>query len=130
MTVTNTNPNVHADDSLKLSLLYSARIRLNTEEKASMKAAYQRLKAGRTPKQGHSIGGSTLTVETSFASGELDTLLGMSSIVFSDLINSRDSISLPLVLKMQLILGVEVVTKQRMEEAFKHYLEYVFNDAK
>lgn len=129
--MTQTTPvtsNTYADDIHKLSVLFSARIRLNTEEKASLKTAYQRLKAGRNPKQGHAIGGSTLTVETSFSSGDLDTLLGMSSFVFSDLINSRDSISLTLVLKIQQVLGVEVVNKKRLEDAFKSYLEYVLND--
>ncbi len=50
----------------------------------------------------------------------------MSSLVFSDIIASRDTISIGIVLKLQNVLGVEVLTKKAVMDAASRYVEYVF----
>lgn len=110
-----------------LSLLVSARLRLSHEERASIKQAYQTLRAGYQPQQRTSTNGSSIVVEErNYSTGELDTALGMSSIIFADIINSRDTISIPVIMKIQKVLGVEVLTKKRLLDACKSYVDYVF----
>ena len=118
--------NVYPGNDNKLSILLSSRIRLNEEEKASLKAAYQKAKSGYQPTQGASVNGSSLRVETSFTAGQLDTALGMNSLTFSDVISSRESVLITLVLNVQKVLGVTVVTRERMQEAFDSYLDFIF----
>ena len=60
---------------------------------------------------------------------ELDVKLGFSNLVFSDLINSRDSINLNIVLKLQNVLGVELITKEEIMESCSHYCDYSWNKA-
>ena len=60
---------------------------------------------------------------------ELDVKLGFSNLVFSDLINSRDSINLNIVLKLQNMLGVELITKDEIVQACSHYCDYSWNKA-
>ena len=49
----------------------------------------------------------------------------MSNIVVTDLLNSRESVSLPVVLQLQAILGVEVVDKGLYMEAAESYFEFI-----
>ena len=120
--------NVYPGNENKLSILLSSRIRLNEEEKASLKAAYQKARSGYQPAQGHPVNGSTLKVETSYSVGQLDTLLGMNSLTFSDVISSRESVSITLVLNVQKVLGVTIITRERMQEAFDSYLTYILGE--
>jgi hypothetical protein len=111
-----------------LDILVSARIRLNPEERANIKQAYQKVRAGYAPKQQASVNGSSIVVETpQFTVETLDKELGMSHMIFADLINSRDSLSIPVILRIQKVLGVEVVTRKRLEAATKRYLDYIFS---
>ena len=50
---------------------------------------------------------------------------GMSALIVADLIASRDSVSLPVVVKLQKLLGVEVITEESLNEQFSQYLDYV-----
>ena len=124
-TMTRQTTNTFQGDTNKLSILISSRIRLNEEERASLKAAYQKIKAGYAPKTGPSVNGSSLQVETAYSAGELDSRLGMNSITFADIVSSRESISMPMLIQLQQALGVTVVTRERMEEAFVSYLNHV-----
>ena len=121
----NQTTNVYPGNENKLSILLSSRIRLNEEEKASLKAAYQKARSGYQPAQGASVNGSSLKVETSYTAGQLDTALGMNSLTFSDVISSRESVSITLVLNVQKVLGVTIITRERMQEAFESYLNYI-----
>ena len=110
-----------------LDILVSSRIRLNPEERAALKQAYQTRRAGYSPRQRPSVNGSAIVVETpQHSTTELDTELGMDSFIFADVINSRDSMSINVLLRIQRALGVEVVTRKRMETAIKRYLDYIF----
>ena len=121
--------NVYQGNENKLSILLSSRIRLNEEEKASLKAAYQKARSGYQPAQGASVNGSSLKVETSFSAGQLDAALGMNSLTFSDVISSRESINISLLINVQKVLGVTIITRERMEEAFSSYLDYILRSS-
>ena len=123
--MTRQTTNTFQGDANKLSILLSSRIRLNEEERAQLKTAYQRIKAGYAPKTGPSVNGSSLQVETAYSAGELDNRIGMNNITFSDIVSSRESISMPMLIQLQQALGVTVVTRERMEEAFVSYLNHV-----
>ena len=45
--------------------------------------------------------------------------------IVMDILNSRDTVSLPILLKIQHVLGVEVITAKKLQDAFEHYLQYV-----
>lgn len=111
-----------------LSTLFSTRIRLTEEERATLKAAYNdAYNSSFTPQATPPIGGSTVSVSTAYgASRELDIKLGMGRIAAMDCIQSRDSIALPLILKMQKVLGLEVITPKRLEDAFQNYIAFLF----
>lgn len=111
-----------------LPLLFSCRIRLTEDQRQTLKAAYNKAKAS-ADVQPTRIPGSTVTTSTAVNNIDLDRRLGMSSIVVSDLLNSRDSLSLPIILKMQSVLELTVVTEDDVLEACKSYVAYVFGNA-
>ena len=111
-----------------LDTLISARIRLTYEERTALKVAYHAAKKAEMNEQPAPVGGSPIKVVSANLNGtQLDTDLGMSHLVMTDLLSSRDSINLPVILHIQRVLGVEVVTKKRIMDACKGYIEYVFN---
>ena len=124
-TMTKQTKNTFQGNDNKLSILLSSRIRLNEEERASLKSSYQRIKAGYSPAKPPSVNGSSLQVETAYSAGELDHKIGMNSITFSDIVSSRESISIAMLIQLQEALGVTIVTRERMEEAFASYLNYI-----
>ena len=87
--------------------------------------AYYAIKNAEAPIDSAGHGG--VAVQTTYApSVELERKLGMSTIVFSDLVNTRDSIALTVILRLQSALGIEVVTQKDIEEACASYISYVF----
>lgn len=112
-----------------LATLFSTRLRLTDEERSKLKEAYNAAyNSSFTPQSTPAIGGSSLSVSTSYgASRELDLKLGMGRIAAVDVISTRDTVPLPIILKMQKVLEVEIITADRLEEAFKNYIQYVFS---
>ena len=123
-----TTTNTFADDDLKLSILISGRMRLSQEEKATLKSTYQKIRSGYAPAKQPTVNGSTLTVETSYTASHLDTQLGMNNFVFSDIISSRETIPIQMVLRLQRVLGVTILTPERLAEAFQDYSNYIFTN--
>ena len=111
----------------KLPILVSTRIRLSPEQRQDIKHAYKRALNSGTPSEGHKPPMTSIRTSTSWSSPELDKALGMSQLVFTDLVNTRDSISMPVLLKVQEVLGVDVVTPDQIMEACQQYVDYVFN---
>ena len=109
----------------KLPILFSCRIRLTDEQRQKLKDAYQRALAGYRIPQGAPVNGSKLVVETAASP---DKALGIPSFVMSDLLSSRDSLAIGLVLKFQRVLGVEVISRKDLEAASKKYLEYILSE--
>ena len=107
-----------------LPILISSRIRLSDDQKQLIKDAYYRERTSRqVPDRTTATGISVATA----GANSLDVELGMSGLVFSDLIASRDTIALSIVLKIQDVLGLEVITQKQMLEACKNYIAYVFS---
>ena len=108
-----------------LEYLISARKRLTPDERKLLKTRYYELRnAGN---ETHRRGTGGLSVETSFGgTTTLNQQLGMSDLVFADLVNSRDSISLNIILKLQQTLGIELVQPQDIMNACESYVAYVF----
>ena len=106
-----------------LPILLSARIRLTNEQRKAVKDSYYARKNSLQPAE--SVGRGGLAVSTSYGGmNELDVKLGFSNLVFSDIINSRDSMNLNIALKLQNVLGVELITKEEIIEACSHYCDY------
>ena len=108
-------------------ILLSARVRLTEDQRTALREAYRKAReASSIPVATTPTG---LTVATASTAVELDRRLGLSSMVFADLIASRDSIAIGIVLRIQLVLGVEVVSQKDVKEAFNGYLKYIFDKA-
>jgi hypothetical protein len=108
-----------------LPILVSTRVRLNEEQRKALKNAYFEKKNAAIPQERTTEDG--LVVSTPYTSPGLDKELGMNQLVFSDLVNSRDTITIGIVLKLQQALGVEVITKKEVMAACKSYCDYIFN---
>ena len=106
-----------------LPILLSARVRLTNEQRDALKAAYRELR-NQTATSTDSTGSLTVVTQTPAA---LEAKLGMSSIVMADLLSSRDSININLVLHLQNVLGVEIVSKTQLVNAAKSYANHIFS---
>ena len=110
-----------------LPVLYSARVRLNPEQREQLREAHQSFRRGfqqQAPKP--VLSGSTVSVETQFAPpADKYQAFGLSDIVVSDLIGTRDSIALNTILQLQRLLGVEIITKKELVSRFNDYLQYL-----
>ena len=111
-----------------LTTLISARHRLTDEQRMILRDAYNKLRSGKAPKPTESLSvGSNITVETHIDyMSDWYARLGMSSIVVADILGSRDSISINILLKIQEALGVEVITKKTILDAAKSYVDFVW----
>ena len=106
-----------------LPILCSSRIRLNDEQRKTLKDAYNALKAA-TNRSTPGIGGSSIQVVT-----EIATDFGMNDMILRDLLGSRDSLNVPVVLQLQAKLGVEVLTREDLQAAYAGYLDHIFEQA-
>ena len=120
MTQTISKP-THIDGPLPI--LISCRVRLTDEQRSTLKAAFEQHRLAAQPPQAQRIGGSSITTVTMHQ----PDIAGLSGFLLADLFNSRDSLQLGLLLKVQSALGVEVVTQKDVEAAAKNYAAYVFS---
>ena len=110
-----------------LNTIFSTRIRLTDEERFALKEAYNREYNSSLPTTPPPVGNSMVSVQTSYGSSrELDLALGMGRVAAIDLLQTRDTVPLTLILKIQKVLGLEVIKAERIESAFKHYLAFMF----
>ena len=112
-----------------LSLLFSARVRLSEDERQELKDAHNSLRSGAKPAPSAPVlQGSSISVETQTAP-VLDVYkqYGMSGVVVNDILSSRESISMPVIIKLQKMLGVSIITEKRLKEQFNKYVDYVLN---
>lgn len=110
-----------------LPILCSCRVRLTETQRDTLKQAHNKLRYDYAFQPSKPVlKGSTIAVETKAeAPAEVYKKFGMSPIVVSDLIGTRDSISLPVLVKLQALLDVQVVTKAELKKAFDGYLRAV-----
>ena len=110
-----------------LHTLVSARIRLTADERQAFKAAYREMRNASAPIQQTSPNGSFIKVEQPmFSTQELDNRLGMNQMLFTDLMTSRDSLNLTVLLRLQNVLGLNLITKERILNAAQSYVDYTF----
>ena len=110
-----------------LDTLYSSRIRLNPEERVLLKEAQNELRKNNKPADATPVmAGSSISVSTAtnYAQDAYQAA-GLSDLVLNDILSSRDTISLPVLLKVEALLGVKVVTRKRMLARFNDYLDYL-----
>ena len=53
--------------------------------------------------------------------------LGMNNSTFLELVKGRDSVSIPFILKIQNALGIEIVSKDRLTQSCREYINFIFN---
>ena len=89
-----------------LPIKVSTRIRINEEEREQLITTYNK----------------------QLDEGDLINLrLGMNNSTFMEMVKGRDSISIPFLLKIQSVLGIEIVSRERLTECWREYIEYIFN---
>ena len=112
-----------------LSVLYSCRVRLSETQRETLKHAHNELrKTGAPVIQKPVLQNSSIAVEDKTAPTiDAYKAFGMSSVVVNDLINSRESISLPVLSKLQQMLSVVVVDEKELHKQFENYLHYVLH---
>ena len=112
------------DHAAKLPILLSARVRLNDDQRQTLRLAYRELKDQAIPEALPGIGGSAVNTTTAYS---VQAAVGCSDIVLRDLLASKDSLSIIMVIQLQNQLGVEVLTKSDVMAACESYCDYIFH---
>ena len=110
-----------------LPILFSCRVRLNDEQRDTLRRAHNRFRHQfAQPAKTPVLAGSTLQVETQHGTpASAYAQEGLSDLVISDILGSRETISLPIILKLERLLDVKVVTREDLDKAFSGYLDYL-----
>ena len=114
-----------------LNILVSCRVRLTEEQRQILKTAYHKLRFGDNTQKKTHLAGSSVTSSTIVESGaiaEFYRTTRCSAVVIGDILGSRESISLPVILSIQRGLGVTAITKEDCLKACEGYCEYVFTE--
>lgn len=115
---------------MTLPIMISARVKLSDEQRATLRKAYSQVRASAAIPQGAAIGGARLQVETAGVNPDVQLPANLPpQLVMADLLSSRDSISLPLLLGLQQALNVTVVSEKEVTAATKSYVTHVFTEA-
>ena len=86
----------------------STRIRISEEERQDLITTYnQQLEQGKL----------------------INQKLGMNNSTFLELVKGRDSVSIPFMLKIQNALGIEIVSKERLTQSCKEYINVIFHNS-
>ena len=111
-----------------LPILLSARVRLNEDQRNVLKTAWQAHQNAHLAKipAPATTPGSTVSTQTFY---QPPAIPGLSALIVSDLLGTRESISITTILNISAALNVEVITKQQMQEAFNGYWEFITSEA-
>ena len=91
-----------------LPIKVSTRIRINEEERDQLITTYNK----------------------QLDEGDLINLkLGMNNSTFIELVKGRDSVSIPFMLKIQDALGIEIVSKDRLTQSCREYINFIFHNS-
>ena len=55
--------------------------------------------------------------------------LGMNNSTFLEIVKGRDSVSIPFMLKIQNALGIEIVSKDRLNQCCRDYINFIFHNS-
>ena len=105
-------------DSIPLQI--GSRLKLTAEQREQLKTAFSAATAAHAAPVGH----TGISVSTALRSS-VESELGLDRLTFSSLIQSRESIALPLVLRLQRVLGVELVSEKSLKQAFAGYVNHL-----
>jgi len=108
----------------RLPMYLSCRVVLNDEQRSTLKTAYHQQLKELSPQPAR-IGGSTVTTNTAVNHPIQAELPG---ILLTDLLNTRESLPLDTVIRIQRAFGVEVVKPEDVMVQAKQYTEYMFRD--
>lgn len=110
-----------------LNILCSCRVRLNEEQRQTLKDAHNKFRqTAAAPVAQPVMAGSSVSVETNYQpSHKSYQEFGLSSLITNDLITSRDTVPLPILLKLEQMLEVKVMSREQLEAAFTNYLDYL-----
>lgn len=103
----------------------SSRIRLNAEQRQTLKDAYKAQVDAYSSQPQPVLAGSSVSVQTTFGAPIRD---GLTDFVIRDLLTTRESISIGVVMKLQKILQVQILSEADLREAFDSYVKYVFKE--
>ena len=110
----------------KLPMYLSCRVVLSDDQRATLKTAYQQQLSALSPQPAR-IGGSTVQTSTNVSHPIQSELPG---ILLSDLLNTRESLPLDTVIRLQRAFGVEVVKPADVMAQAKNYVDFMFRDGK
>lgn len=99
-----------------------ARIRLSNQDREILRKAYHDASVNEKPA---ATSNGYITTVTNAGTPSLDKRLGFNSIVWSHLIASRDPLPLGMVLKIQDVLGVEIVSHDYLQGVFDSYIQHI-----
>jgi len=105
-------------------ILISCRVRLNDEQRDTLKKAVRSLERELTPSGPQSLPGSTVKSSSQF--DPLQSALGLGRIALAEVLGSRESLPLMTVVNLQHQLNVTVLTKEDVVKAAEGYADYVF----
>ena len=101
---------------------FSCRVRLTEDERQTFKDAYNKVRNQSLPQSAPGIGGSMVSTQTSYGV----STLGLADITVTDLLSTRESVSISVLLKLQKVLGLDIITEKRIKDEFKGYVEVLF----
>jgi hypothetical protein len=108
----------------KFPMYISCRVVLSDEQRAKLKAAYQeQLKV--LSAQPARIGGSTVTTCTTVSHPMQSELPG---ILLTDLLNTRESLPLDTVIRIQRAFCVDVIKPADVLKQARNYVDFMFRD--
>ena len=112
-----------------LPILYSCRIRLDESQRETLREAHRKFRKQFQPAPQQAVlAGSSVSVETTYAPPvNAYAEAGLSDLICSDLIGTRESIPLTTVVQIQNLFGVEVISRKDLEKKFADYLDWVLD---
>jgi hypothetical protein len=103
------------------SLQYSGRLKLTDEQRDQLRKSFnEKLNTGSPD----SVGRGGIRVVHAHIT-DVEAAICMDKLTFASLIGSRESISLPVILRLQRELGVELVTEDSLKSSFDSYLSHL-----
>lgn len=104
------------------SIQFASRMRLTDEQRDALRDAFNTKLSEANP---DTVGrGGSIRVATATAS-TVESELKMDRITFSSLIASRESHAMPIILRLQRVLGVELISEKELKDAFTSYATYL-----
>ena len=108
--------------NLRVSI--GSRMKLTEADRDALKTAYRNACEAEWAETVPTPSGR-LNVSTAYSTPMLDRALGYNSFIFSQIVSSRDGIQLGIILKLQRVLGCEIINYSDLKKIFASYLSYI-----